>query len=137
MMSEVQGEVSTICEGSATSATISSAGVGGVGWWFYQVQSQCNQFQSPSAFHVLTSFMEMPISFSSKTQHTVPQLLPNGLLSMLLLQLDWPAHMPDLTWNLWATVNRKMRNTRPKNTHELRVAIKATWTSVYGPDYQR
>lgn len=31
MMSEVQGEVSTICEGSATSAAISSAGVGG-GW---------------------------------------------------------------------------------------------------------
>lgn len=31
---------------------------------------------------------------------------------------------------LWAIVERKMRNTRPKNTDELKATIEATWASV-------
>ena len=42
--------------------------------------------------------------------------------------LDWPVNSPDLNpiENLWGIVKRKMRNTRPNNTDELKAAIKAT-----------
>ncbi len=40
--------------------------------------------------------------------------------------LDWPANSPDLNpiENLWGIVKRKMRDTRPNNTDELKAAIK-------------
>ena len=46
--------------------------------------------------------------------------------------LDWPANLPDLNpiENLWGIVKRKMRNTRPHNTDELKSAIKSTWASI-------
>ncbi len=46
--------------------------------------------------------------------------------------LDWPANSPDLnpTENLCGIVKRKMRDTRPNNTDDLKAAIKATWASV-------
>lgn len=46
--------------------------------------------------------------------------------------LDWIASFPDLNLaeNLWGIVKRKMRYTQPKNTGELKAAVKATWASV-------
>ncbi len=46
--------------------------------------------------------------------------------------LDWPANSPDLNpiENLWGIVKRKMRDTRPNNTDDLKAAIKATWASI-------
>ncbi|MGL5074143.1 MAG: hypothetical protein ACRC6N_07335 [Plesiomonas sp.] len=43
--------------------------------------------------------------------------------------LDWPANSPDLNFieNLWNIVKRKMWDTRPRNTDELKAALKATW----------
>ncbi len=47
--------------------------------------------------------------------------------------LDWPANSPDLNpvENLWAIVKRKMRDTRPNNTDDLKTAIKETWASLH------
>ncbi len=46
--------------------------------------------------------------------------------------LDWPANSPDLnpTENLWDIVKRKMRDTRPNNTDDLKAAIKVTCASI-------
>ncbi len=46
--------------------------------------------------------------------------------------LDWPANLPDLNpiENLWAIVKRKMRDTRPNNTDDLKAALKAIWASI-------
>ncbi len=47
--------------------------------------------------------------------------------------LDWPANSPDLNpiENIWVIVKRKMRDTRPNNTDDLKAAIKATWASLH------
>ncbi len=46
--------------------------------------------------------------------------------------LDLQANSPDLNpiENLWGIVKRKMRDTRPNNADDLKVAIKATWASI-------
>ncbi len=46
--------------------------------------------------------------------------------------LDWPANSSDLNpiENLWDIVKRKMRDTRPNNTDDLKAAIKATCAFV-------
>ncbi len=46
--------------------------------------------------------------------------------------LDWPANSPDLNLieYLWSIVKRKMRDTRPNNTDDLKAAIKATWAFI-------
>ncbi len=50
-----------------------------------------------------------------------------------VIVLDWPANSPDLNpiENLWAIVERKMRDTRPDNADDLKAAIKATWASLH------
>ncbi len=47
--------------------------------------------------------------------------------------LDWPANSPDLNpiENLWDIVKRKMRDTRPNNTDDVKAAIRATWASLH------
>ncbi len=47
--------------------------------------------------------------------------------------LDWPANSPDQNpiENIWRIVKRKMRDTRPNNTDDLKAAIKATWASLH------
>ncbi len=46
--------------------------------------------------------------------------------------LDWPANSPDLNpiENLWGTVKRKIRDTRPNNADELKATVKETWASI-------
>ncbi len=46
--------------------------------------------------------------------------------------LDWPANSPDLNpkENLWDIVKRKMRDTRPNNTDDLKATIRATWALI-------
>ncbi len=46
--------------------------------------------------------------------------------------LDWPANSPDLNpiENLWGIVKRKMRDTRPNNTDDLKATVKETWASI-------
>ncbi len=46
--------------------------------------------------------------------------------------LDWPANSPYLNPidNIWGTVKRKMRDTRPNTADDLKAAIKATWDSI-------
>lgn len=93
------------------SGSMSSAGVN---WFavFYHVQSQ----QSSSYTHLLTSFVEMRISISSRTLHlpAVPKPRPYGSVTVLLLCLnDQPAH---LSFN---PTERKMRNTQRNNIDKL------------------
>ncbi len=47
--------------------------------------------------------------------------------------LDWPANSPDLNpiEYLWSIAKKKMRDTRPNNTDDLKAAIKATWASLH------
>ncbi len=49
-----------------------------------------------------------------------------------VIVLDWPANSPDLNpiENLWGIIKRKMGDTRPNNTDDLKAAIKATWASI-------
>ena len=53
------------------------------------MQPSTRRFKSTSCFHLLTSFMEMLISFSSRIWHlpTVPKWLVTGFLPMVLLCL--------------------------------------------------
>ncbi len=46
--------------------------------------------------------------------------------------LDWPANSPDLNPidNPWGIVKRKMRDTWPNNSDDLKAAIKATWVFI-------
>ncbi len=46
--------------------------------------------------------------------------------------IDWPANSPDLNpiENLWGIVKRKMRDTRPNNTDDLKGTVKETWASI-------
>ncbi len=46
--------------------------------------------------------------------------------------LDWPANSPDLNpiENLCGIVKRKMRDTRPNNSDDLKATVKETWASI-------
>ena len=46
--------------------------------------------------------------------------------------LDWPANSLDLNpiENLWCIVQRKVRDSRPTNTDELKATIRVTWASI-------
>ncbi len=97
---------------------------------FYQVQSpkstqpSTRRFWSTLCFLLLTSFMEMLISFSSRTlapAHTA-KTTSKWFADHDITVLDWPADMPDLNliWNLWDIFKRKMRNSRSDNTDDLK-----------------
>ncbi len=82
------------------------------------------QFWSTLCFHLLTSFMEMLISFSSRTlapAHSV-RTTSKWFADHDITVLDWPVNMPDMNpiWNLWDIFKRKMRNSRSNNTDELK-----------------
>ncbi len=71
------------------------------------------RFWSTLCFHLLTSFMEMLISFSSRTlapAHSA-KTTSKWFADHDITVLDWPANMPDLNpiWNLWDIFKRKMR----------------------------
>ncbi len=81
-------------------------------------------------FMLPSSFMEMLISFPSRTWHlpTLPKVPKAGSMTMVLLCLI--VQQSRLTWtpeNLWSIVKRKMRDTRPNNADDLKAVIKATW----------
>ncbi len=82
-----------------------------------------NKLMRTLCFHLLTSFMVMPISFSSRTlapAHSA-KTTSKWFTDHDITVLDWPANMPDLNsiWNLWDIFKRKMRNRRSNNTDEL------------------
>ncbi len=99
---------------------------------FYQVQSQFSRL--PGDFgalclHLLTSFMEMLIFFSSRTlapAHTA-QSTSKWFADHDVTVLDWPDNMPDLKpiWDLWDIFKRKMRNSGSNNTDELKAVSQA------------
>ncbi len=73
---------------------------------------------------LVTSFMEMLISFSSRTlapAHTV-KTTSKWFADHDITVLDWPANMPDLIpiWNIWNNFKRKMRNSRSNDKDELK-----------------
>ncbi len=88
------------------------------------MQPSTRRFWSTLCFHLLTSFMEMLISFSSRnlapahTAKTTSKCFADHDITVL----DWPANMPDLNpiWNLWDIFKRKMRNSRSNNPDELK-----------------
>ncbi len=74
-------------------------------------------------FHLLTSFMEMLISFTSRTLAPTQsdKTTSKWFADHDITVLDWPANMPDLNpiWNLWNIFKRTMRNSWSNNTDEL------------------
>ncbi len=87
----------------------------------------------PGHFRALHCFMEMLISFSSRTG-TYPhcQRYQSWFNDHGVTVLDWPANSPDLNpiENLWGIVKRKMSDTRPNNAGELKATVKEIWASI-------
>ncbi len=91
------------------------------------------KFWSTSCFLLLTSFLKMLISFSSRIWH-----LPTLPKHQKLVKWPWcwcarlasKLTRPDPIENLWGIVKRKMRNKRPKNADELKATVKETWASI-------
>ncbi len=88
------------------------------------MQLSTRRFWSTVCFHLLTSFMEMLIAFSSRTlapAHSA-KTTSKWFADHDITVLDWPANMPDLNpiWNLWNIFKRKMRNSRSNNPDELK-----------------
>ncbi len=82
------------------------------------------KFWSTLCFHLLTSFIEMLISFSSRNlapAHTAKTTF-KWFADHDITVLDWPANMPDLIpiWNIWDIFKRKMRNSGSNNTDEMK-----------------
>ncbi len=112
---EVQCEVSKVSD---------NLGCRDVCWcWsivFYQVQSQCSRL--PGDFGALYAF----ICWQTLRRCWFP--FPSGLMTMILLCLI--CQPTCLTWTPYGIYGiSKISNIRPKNTDELKAAIKATWAS--------
>ncbi len=121
---EVQCEVSEVSD---------DLGCRDVCWcWFivfYQVQSQFSRLLSILCLHLLTSFMEMLISFSRRTlapAHSAKST-SKWFADHDIIVLDWPDNMPDLNpiLNLWDIFKRKKRNSGSNNTDELKAVPQA------------
>ncbi len=88
------------------------------------MQPSARRFSSTLCVHLLTSFMEMLISFSSRTltpAHSTKNT-SKCFADHDITVLDWPANMPDLKpiWNLWDIFKKKMRNSQYNNPDELK-----------------
>ncbi len=88
------------------------------------MQPSTRRFWTTLCVHLLTSFMEMLISFSSRTlapAHSA-KTTSKWFADHDITVLDWPANMPDLNpiWNLWDIFKRKMRNSQSNKTDELK-----------------
>ncbi len=85
------------------------------------MQPSTRRFWRTLCFRLLTRFMEMLISFSSRTlapAHSA-KTTSKWFADHDITVLDWPANMPDLNhmktysiWNLWDVFKRKMRKSR-------------------------
>ncbi len=87
------------------------------------------RFWSTLCFHLPTSFMEMLISFSSRTlapAHTA-KTTSKCFADHDITVLDRPVNMPDLNpiRYLWDIFKRKMRNSGSNNTDELKAVPQA------------
>ncbi len=105
-------------------------------WSPQSTQLSARKFWSTSCFLLLTSFMEMLISLSSRTWHLpiLPKVPKAGSITMVLLCLI--GQQTRLTWTgifnplRLGIVKRKKSDTRPNNADDLKAAIKATWASI-------
>ncbi len=90
-------------------------------------------FRALPCFLLLTSFMEMLISFPAGLA-TCPhcQRDQSWFNDHGVTVLDWPANSPDLNpiENLSGIVKRKMRDIRPNNADELKAIVKESWASI-------
>ncbi len=98
---------------------MSSAGVGPLCFWKPTLLHPfTNKFWSTSCFLLLTGFLKMLISFSSRIWHlpTLPKAPKPWLNDHGGGVLDWPANSPDLNpiENIWGIVKRKMRKQETK-----------------------
>ncbi len=96
------------------------------------IQPPNRRFWSTLCLHLLTSFMEMLISFSSRTlapAHTAKSTFM-WFADHDITVLDWPDSMPDLNpfWNLWDIFKIKMRNSGSNNTDKLKAVSQADAT---------
>ncbi len=91
------------------------------------MQPYARRFLRTLCFHLLTSFMEMLISISSRT--LAPARSAKTTSKWFSYQditvLYWPANMPNLIpiCNLWDIFKRKMINSQSKNTDEITGSI--------------
>ncbi len=98
------------------------------------MQQSTRRFWSTLCFCLLISFMEMLISFSSRTltpAHSA-KTTSKWFADHDITVLYWLDNSPDLNpmENLWGIVKRKTSNIRPNHTDKLKAAIKATWASI-------
>ncbi len=103
---------------------VTSAGVGPLCFIKSKVNAAVYQEILEHFIFLLTSFMEMLISFSSRTlapAHSA-KTTSKWFADHDITMLDWPANMPDLKpiWNLWDIFKTKMRNSRSNNPDELK-----------------
>ncbi len=70
---------------------------------------QPSRFWSTSCFALLPSFMEMLISFSSRTLSPAHTAKTTSFADHDIIVIDWPANIPDLKpiWNRWDIFNEK------------------------------
>ncbi len=88
------------------------------------MQPSTRRFWSTLCCHLLTSFMEMLISFSSRTlapAHSA-KTTSKWFADHDITVLDWTANKPNLNplWNLCDIFKRKMRNSGSNNPDELK-----------------